>query len=266
MRGVRSVLNARFSQRPISPVRVPLVGDFPHRPVSARNVRGARAVVSRAIAKHDPATAEGLLDVERACAYLARSKDVDEIKKLHDVAAAAALYRRSRGAALDSQNHAAEIQLRCERRLGELSLEIPKGAKGRPPKKSGNVAGFSKERAVKDTIGVEPREARRFEKIATIPQPAFERHVAEVKEKQQRITTSGALKVALKEAARFTPAKPAQKAKPKPEPEWIPELELEKVERVLSDASDSWRGKTFGTLIGVLKKWVRNLEERDAQR
>jgi hypothetical protein len=40
---------------------------------------------------------------------------------------------RTRGAALESQNDAAEIRLRSERRLGELTAELPKAKGGAAP-------------------------------------------------------------------------------------------------------------------------------------
>lgn len=115
----------------------------------------------------------GLLDVERAKAYLEHCRDLDDVKKVRDKAVAVARYMRTRKAADDSAVHAAEIARRAERRLGEMSAELDKGHGPGRGKTSDNEADVSKEKYLKNA-GIEPRQARRWEAIASVPEDEFD--------------------------------------------------------------------------------------------
>lgn len=141
-----------------------------------------------------------LLTVEKAQQFLAQSRDVDEVRDVADKAKAVALYLRSRSASLESQNDAAEIRLRAERRLGELTKEMPK-AKGVRMAGGGRGAGGPVVRppaqapTLKDQ-GIDKRDAAKWQALAAIPEKKFESFVAETRAKGERITTSAPLKLA----------------------------------------------------------------------
>jgi hypothetical protein len=91
---------------------------------------------------------------------------------------------------IEAQNHAAEIKVRAERRLGELLAEMPKqhGARG-----IGTRAGVE---YLSDTppaladLGVTKVESSRFQQMAAVPEPVFEQHVAETKASGEQLTTN----------------------------------------------------------------------------
>jgi hypothetical protein len=77
------------------------------------------------------------------------------------------------GAGLDAQQDAAEIKLRAERRLGEMLAEtvVPRG-------NHGDILGA--QRSLPE--GVDKKESLRFQKVASLPDAAFEQHIAEMEE------------------------------------------------------------------------------------
>lgn len=145
----------------------------------------------------DAAAPAALLRVEQARAMLAECRSIDAAKDVRDKAKAMAVYYRERTACLDAANDAAEIQLRAERRIGELSRELPRKQGVRSDLTSGGVAGsgvvVAPKAKVIESMGVEPRAVRRFEELAAIPDDAFDRYVQTTRDKQRKITTSGAI-------------------------------------------------------------------------
>jgi hypothetical protein len=72
----------------------------------------------------DQVIAGGSLD--QATRLLAEARTVDELKLIRDQAEAMRMYARERDLGLEAQNHAAEIKIRAERRLGEILHDMPK--------------------------------------------------------------------------------------------------------------------------------------------
>lgn len=143
-----------------------------------------------------PAAPTGkLLTVEKAQQFLAQSKNVDEVRDVADKAKAVALYLRSRNASIESQNDAAEIRLRAERRLGELTKEMERASGGRPGKTARESREVSKGAALK-AAGIKQQDASKWERLADIDPADFEDYVAETRAKGERITASAPLKLA----------------------------------------------------------------------
>jgi N6-adenosine-specific RNA methylase IME4 len=159
-----------------------------------------------------------VLSVEAARELLAKSKSVDEVRDIADKAAAVAAYLRVKNASTESQNDAAEIRLRAERRLGELLSETPK-AKG--PRLKGRTVGGPLVQPPKDeppTLadqGIKKGDAAKWQKLAKIPEKKFETLVEETKAKGQRLTTSAPLKMLRQEEK----AKKAAELRAKPIPQ-----------------------------------------------
>lgn len=134
-----------------------------------------------------------LLSVEKARQFLAQSKNVDEIRDVADKAKAVALYLRSRDASIESHNDAVEIQLRCERRLGELNEEMPKAknAPGPGRGKAGQKAGpaLSQPPSYAEQ-GIDKRDAAAWRELSELPEKEFEAVVADARERGERLTTS----------------------------------------------------------------------------
>lgn len=146
-----------------------------------------------------------MLSVERAREFLAKSKSVDEVRDVADKAKAVALYLRSRDASIESQNDAAEIRLRAERRLGELTSELPKqhGARGKAgPGRGKNGVAQSDSVLSPPTLaeqGIKKQDAAKWQQLAKIPEKKFEKFVEETKAKGERLTSSAPLKMVRQE-------------------------------------------------------------------
>jgi phage N-6-adenine-methyltransferase len=134
----------------------------------------------------------GELDVEKARTLLARSHDVDEIRKIKDGAQLAAHYARMRGAGVESINDALEIVLRAQRRLGEFLIEAGPKRSGPGRGKKGPRGDFFSFASLK----LDKKEAGRAKKIAKAPEEVFESHIAAVRSKGARLTMSGMIAAA----------------------------------------------------------------------
>lgn len=131
-----------------------------------------------------PISNRQLVCMEDACRCLAEAKSIDEVSAIRDQAEAMKHYYVARNYGLAAINDAAEIKVRSERRLGELLADMPKNPGGR---------------STCDTlsqVGVERHESSRWQRIASIPEMIFESHIAEVRSKNQELTTAGLLKLA----------------------------------------------------------------------
>lgn len=123
------------------------------------------------------------LDVEQAAKWLRKAARLDEILEVRDRASAIALYQRQRGAAISAINDANEIMLRADRRIGQLvkELEVRPGRPGKndPRPKLGD-------------LGLTSQDASHCRRIASIPEPAFERFVAKTRAKGEVLTAQAA--------------------------------------------------------------------------
>lgn len=152
---------------------------------------------THALQKHAPPGA--LLGVEKARQFLAQSISVDEVRDVADKAKAVSLYLRSRNASIESQNDAAEIRLRAERRLGELTKDMDQAERGRPEKNSPKAREISKTENLK-AAGIRSQDASKWERLADIPEKKFDKLIEETRAKGERITSSAPLKLVRNEA------------------------------------------------------------------
>ena len=140
------------------------------------------------IVQRDP-NAPGLLSVERARVWLATARNVDEVKDLRDKAEAIAAYKRKCEAGRESALDADVVVVWAERRIGELSRELPKASPpGKRVEKVAPVANNSKLGTLAKQE-IKPRSASRFEASASIPEKDFERAVNAERDKGKRVTT-----------------------------------------------------------------------------
>lgn len=146
------------------------------------------------------------LKIEKAREMLAACRRVDEAKSIRDQAVAIRIYFRQQNASREAQNDAAEIKVRAERRIGELTRVLekapsPKTGKAGPGrgKRAGTKDMFSKGRALKE-IGVSRQQASEFERIASVPERHFEAFI-----RQQRSDPTGEITtMAILKEARMT--------------------------------------------------------------
>jgi N6-adenosine-specific RNA methylase IME4 len=138
----------------------------------------------------------GLLEGGRR--LLAEARTVYEVKELRDKAEALRLYLRQQQDGEAAQRDAAELRLRAERKLGELLRGTVNHAGSR---------GVG--RTVRPTLpdGVTKSQSHRWQRVARVPEAAFETYLADCRETGADITTAGAAALArLPEKPRAEPS------------------------------------------------------------
>jgi hypothetical protein len=148
-----------------------------------------------------------LARLEQARRLLAEARTVDEAKQIRDLAEAARVYARQQALGLELVNDAMEIKARADRRLGELARGLPKnpgalrrGCRPQPRDPAPTLA----------ELGIDKTVSHRCQLVASIPEPEFERHVAEVRGRGEELTGQGFLDLArrLKRSAEAPPSPP----------------------------------------------------------
>jgi len=93
----------------------------------------------------------------------------------------------------EMQNTAAEMKIRAQRKGGRLisTLETTPGKRSDLTSSAHGTGSTKKEELKK--VGMKTGTADRWEKIASIPEKTFERHITETKEKNEELTSSGML-------------------------------------------------------------------------
>jgi N6-adenosine-specific RNA methylase IME4 len=139
------------------------------------------------LAKTDP-NAPGLLSVERARAWLAEAVAIDEVKSLRDKAEAIAAYQRKQKAGREAAVDADLVVVFAERKIGELSRELPTNPGGRPKRgetmaKMANVS--NKGKALR-AQGIKCRSASRYEAAAAKGKRVTMRRILEPKRREAR--------------------------------------------------------------------------------
>ena len=142
---------------------------------------------------------DAVMLITQANEALARARSIPEVKQIRDQAAAIRDYFDQQRYSLQTQNHAAAIKVRAERRLGELTAEMEKNKGGlmagrdeiggyimQPPNSAPTYA----------DMGFNKVEAFRWQEIASIPEPVFESHLAETLASDDELTSSGLHKLA----------------------------------------------------------------------
>ena len=120
-----------------------------------------------------------LAQLERAHIMLAEASTLDEVKGLRDQAQALATYSKAAKLGLTMQNECAELKLRAERKAGEMLRAMPLRP-GRPDGNGNSV--LPKE--------ISKIQSHRWQQVAAVPEPEFERHLAEAKESETELTTA----------------------------------------------------------------------------
>lgn len=153
----------------------------------------------------------GIGVLEQAKSLLQNVYEVDVVKDVIDKAEALRTYAKQAGLGLDSQNLAAEIKLRAERRAGELLREVeraPRAGAGRPQQIGVQPESqFVTEAPVATpyqraltAASIKPSTARRWQNEASVPETVFEAHVADAKKRGHELTSTSVAKLAPKQA------------------------------------------------------------------
>jgi N6-adenosine-specific RNA methylase IME4 len=128
---------------------------------------------------------------------IAKAKTLDEVRLIRDQAEAIRCYLRMREEGLEAQNDAAEIVLMAERRGGEMLKVKPKnpGTRGTGSVKVRSRNGIALPETYEQQ-GLSPKDAERWQAIASIPPEDFAAHVASTKRANARLTRAGAVRLA----------------------------------------------------------------------
>lgn len=153
-----------------------------------------------------------LIKYDQARHALAACRSVDEIKDIRDKSEAMRLYAKQ-AQDTELEQWAAEIKLRAQRAIGELSaaLETQKGGFGIVP-----TGGKHKAEVLADA-GISTSTANRYEKLAAIPEPVIEQIIAKSKESGKPVSAKVVMAtMAPKPAPRAPAAAPGSAAAPTP--------------------------------------------------
>lgn len=131
--------------------------------------------------------------LEKAKALLAETASVDDAKQLRDMAEAARVYAREARLGLETQNYAAEIKIRAERRAGELLKEMEKHPGGRPVKPVVRDDRFPVPRL--GDLGITKDQSSRWQQLVDVPEETIEEVAQEFTEQGRELTTTGLLEV-----------------------------------------------------------------------
>lgn len=115
------------------------------------------------------------------------ARTIDDAKGIADKAAALQQYAR-RAHDPEMENWVAEIRVRAKRRIGELSAVLEKAPCGPGRGKSLSEAGKPFKAATLKAAGISTTEGFRCEQLAAVPEPDFERFIAEVQARNQPVT------------------------------------------------------------------------------
>ena len=143
-----------------------------------------------------------IIKLDQATQLLSECNTIQKAKEFRDMAEAARHYAKTHGLSIEASNNATEIKIRAEKLMGDMLRESPKnnGTKGQLNGRNSS-GGVEVDTAREDTptladIGLTKKQSSQFQQIASIPQDIFEGHIAEIKAKEQEITTAGLLKIA----------------------------------------------------------------------
>jgi hypothetical protein len=121
------------------------------------------------------------------------AQTVPELRQVRDLAAAMQKYIRGQRLGLHQQNEAAEVKIRCERRLGELLAETVRHEGGRPRKNGNGPLPFP---GLPE--GVTKIQSSRWQQVFRIPDDIFENWIAMTRAAGEELTTTALLAAAPK--------------------------------------------------------------------
>lgn len=144
-----------------------------------------------------------IVKLEDATRYLAEIKSVDEVKSIRDKAEAMRVYAKQARLGLESQNYAAEIKLRAERRAGELLREMAEnGQRVKPVDTLLSSRDTTTAKLTLPDLQITSNQSANWQRIATVPAERFEAHIAQTKAAGDELTTASVLRVAQADAGR----------------------------------------------------------------
>jgi hypothetical protein len=112
-----------------------------------------------------------LVRYDEMCRAIAAAYRVDEVKDIRDKAMAIALYAKQANNR-EAEFRAIQIRVRAERKAGELSKELPRGAGNQ----HASPHGAEKQKLLADA-GISTQQASEWERLADVPAEEFEKAI-----------------------------------------------------------------------------------------
>lgn len=129
-----------------------------------------------------------LIQISEARRSLAMASTLEDVMAIRDKATAIRTYLSAIGESLLTQNQAAEIKLRAERKAGELLSGMTKA-------KNQHTAGDTMSPAKLSDLGIHKKQASRWQAEAKVAEDEFEQWVKKSNEAGEEITQSALLKL-----------------------------------------------------------------------
>lgn len=152
---------------------------------AARQHAASQDPYRQALERHQQALPQLIPLYESARAAVAEARTIDEARKIRDVVDALRAYARQANDA-EIETMIAEIKLRARRRIGELSHGLEKGGGPGRGKRLPSAEKSFKTAKLK-AAGISSSVANRCEKLASIAEEEFERHIARARERHQSV-------------------------------------------------------------------------------
>lgn len=132
-----------------------------------------------------------LIKLNKARQALIEAESLDEIQEIMDRAVAFRAYAKAAKMGIEMQNNCAEIKIRAERKAGEFLAE------------NVNYGGDRKTKSRLHSVtlksyGIEKIQSHRWQKIASVPDDEFEKHISKVKNKKDELTSVSVLNLVTK--------------------------------------------------------------------
>lgn len=133
-----------------------------------------------------------LIRYDAMCRAIAEAHAVDEVKDIRDRAIALEVYSRQ-AHNFENELRACQIRLRAERKAGRLSKQLDKTPGARTDREPlGTAPRGSTKREVLEAAGITTDQAKRWEKLADVPDDQFEAALAG----PEKPTTTGIIEAA----------------------------------------------------------------------
>jgi N6-adenosine-specific RNA methylase IME4 len=145
-----------------------------------------------ALATVNPQHERMLAQLDSAKRALAEATHIDDVKDIRDKAESIRAYYQQQRDSFESQNYAAEIKLRAERRLGDLLHETAR----EPGERDQMLHDATFDKPKLSDLGIERTQSHRWQKIAGLPEDVFEQKIAETLSAGKELTTTALLRVA----------------------------------------------------------------------
>lgn len=138
--------------------------------------------------------------IERAKSALSAATSIDSVLDIRDQSESFRTLMKQQRESLEVQNKAAELKIRAERRAGELlgEMELQKPGEYKRSHRASVCPSLG-------DMGITHSQSSRWQKIASLPDDDFEKHIEGTIEANRELTSSGVLKLAKKHKAATPP-------------------------------------------------------------